>query len=353
VPTVGRAAGDGGGTLAQSAVIDASPTHREVSMTVADVRTLHPLPDPDRRPAGEPALLVENAHKAFGATHALDGVSLELRDGELLALLGPNGAGKTTLIRAIAGRVKLDRGAITLRGGALEPGRPRPELGVVPQEIALYPLLTVRENLEAWGVLQGLRRADVRARVAWALEWTALAERANAIVRTLSGGMKRRLNLACGVLHRPGVILLDEPTVGVDPQSRERMHEMLAELRASGAALLLTTHQLEEAESRCDRVAIVDHGRIVAAGTLRELLSAHAGDARQVAITVDRAPGALPAGAVFEGGRVVAVVTDLGAELAPLLNHLRRDGVRVSDVAVSSRGLHDVFLHLTGRELRE
>jgi len=194
---------------------------------------------------------------------ALDGVSLELREGELLGLLGPNGAGKTTLVRAIAGRVRLDAGTITIDSGAL---------GVVPQEIALYPALTARENLEAFGELNGLRGPTLRERVGWALEWTALAERTKDPVRTFSGGMRRRLNIACGILHRPRVILLDEPTVGVDPQSRERIHDMLDALRADGHTLLLTTHQLDEAEARCSRIVIVDHGRVIADGEPAELI---------------------------------------------------------------------------------
>jgi ABC-type Na+ transport system ATPase subunit NatA len=173
-------------------------------------------------------------------------VSLSLGEGELLGLLGPNGAGKTTLIRAIAGRVRLDGGTISLYGHTLEPERPRPDLGVVPQENALYPLLTARENLETFGQLNGLDGKRLRERVAWALEWSGLAERARSPVRTFSGGMKRRLNLACGVLHEPKLVLLDEPTVGVDPQSRESIYDMLGALRARGTSLLLTTHYLEE-----------------------------------------------------------------------------------------------------------
>src|SRR5512140_3722333 len=239
-------------------------------------------------------LKVQDAKKRFGATQALDGLSLELREGELLGLLGPNGAGKTTLVRALAGRVRLDGGAIELFGRRLSGSEVRDGLGVVPQEIALYPLLTARENLEAFGSFNGLRGAALRDRVAWALDWTGLTERAREPVRRFSGGMKRRLNIACGVLHEPRVILLDEPTVGVDPQSRERIYEMLDRLRAAGSSLLLTTHQLDEAEARCDRIVIQDHGRVVASGTLSELVEHTVGTRRQVSVTVD----ALPSGAV-------------------------------------------------------
>src|SRR3954447_20280749 len=227
-------------------------------------------------------LSVTNARKSFGAVKALDGASLELRKGELLALLGPNGAGKTTLIRAIAGRVRLDAGEIRLLGAPLSPLRTPPELGIVPQEIALYPLLTARENMTAFGELQGLSGTALRSQIDWALERTGLADRASEPVKQFSGGMKRRLNIACGVLHRPRIVLLDEPTVGVDPQSRERIWEMLDKLKQAGTSLVLTTHQPHEAQTRGDRIVIIDHGKTIAAGTFRELVETTVGPGRQV-----------------------------------------------------------------------
>ena len=178
-------------------------------------------------------LSVLGAKKQFGDIAALDGATFDLRQGEMLALLGPNGAGKTTLIRAISGRVRLDSGEIRILGNPLgaageRAGRTPPQLGIVPQEIALYPLLTPRENLHAFGRMQGMGGPDLAARIEWALALTALDDRAKDVVKGFSGGMKRRLNIACGVLHRPGILLLDEPTVGVDPQSRERIYEMLS-----------------------------------------------------------------------------------------------------------------------------
>ena len=300
-------------------------------------------------------LTIRDARKSFGATAALRGVSLELGAGEMLALLGPNGAGKTTLVRAIAGRVSLDSGAIELLGRRLGAGGGREALGVVPQEIALYPLLTARENLEAFGRLHGMPRAALKSRVEWALEWTALADRAREPIKRFSGGMKRRLNIACGVLHEPRVVLLDEPTVGVDPQSRERIHEMLGRLRDAGASLLLTTHQLEEAEGRCDRIVIIDHGEVIAAGTLDELVACTVGQHRQVAIRLDRAPESPFDG--FNGGSagtlLRARVNDVGAELPVLIGRAERAGFRIEDIEVRSPSLQSVFLHLTGRELRE
>jgi ABC-2 type transport system ATP-binding protein len=305
---------------------------------------------------GMTLLAVRDARKAFGAVAALEGASLEQRQGELVGLLGPNGAGKTTLVRAIAGRVRLDAGAVELLGRALAPESPRPELGVVPQEIALYGLLTARENLEVFGRLHGLAAAALRTRVAWALAWTGLEGRDREPVKRFSGGMRRRLNIACGVLHEPRVLLLDEPTVGVDPQSRERIYEMLAALRAGGTSLLLTTHQLDEAERLCDRIVVIDHGRVVASGRLAELVRSTIGEGRRVLLSVDR-PARAPIDGLepedASGTRLGAHVNDVAAELPALLRHAAAAGLEVRDVAVRSPSLHDVFIHLTGRELRE
>lgn len=175
-------------------------------------------------------LTVTDARKSFGPVAALTGATFELRQGELLALLGPNGAGKTTLIRAIAGRVRLDSGEVRVFDRVLDGRFTPPELGIVPQEIALYPLMTARENLDAFGRLHGLAGADLARQIDWVLETAGLADRARESVKQFSGGMRRRLNIACGILHRPKIVLLDEPTVGVDPQSRDRIYDVLAEL---------------------------------------------------------------------------------------------------------------------------
>ena len=306
-------------------------------------------------------LEIRDARKRFGATQALDGVSLSLRAGELLGLLGPNGAGKTTLIRAIAGRVRLDGGTVAMFGRVVADGpsrsaaRPRSELGVVPQENALYPLLNARENLETFGRLNGLEGKKLRERTAWALEWTGLADRALSVVKSFSGGMKRRLNLACGVLHEPKLVLLDEPTVGVDPQSREKIYDMLCALRADGASLLLTTHYLEEAEARCERIVVVDHGRAVAAGTLSELVEQAGLTGRRVRVRLDRPAAVPPAGfrAEGDGAQLSTDIRDVGAELPGLLARLGAAGLVVRDLEVRTASLQSVFLELTGRELRE
>jgi ABC-2 type transport system ATP-binding protein len=309
-------------------------------------------------------LSVVGARKSFGPVKALDGASLELREGELLALLGPNGAGKTTLIRAIAGRVALDAGEIRIFGRPVDGRRTPPELGIVPQEIALYPLMTARENLEMFGRLQGLRGADLVRQVDWALESTGLKERAKEPIRQFSGGMRRRLNIACGILHNPRIVLLDEPTVGVDPQSRDRIYDVLSELTARGVSLLLTTHHLEEAEARCSRTVIIDHGRVIASGTLAELVEQTVGRYRLVTLRLGVSAGQHAAAEIIRGARTIeadgsdprvlrARMHDVAIELPPLLERVRQAGHSVEDVEVKGPSLQSVFIHLTGRELRE
>jgi ABC-2 type transport system ATP-binding protein len=225
----------------------------------------------------------------------------------------------------------------------------------VPQEIALYPLLTARENLEAFGSFNGLRGAALRDRVAWALEWTGLVERSREPIRRFSGGMRRRLNIACGVLHEPRVILLDEPTVGVDPQSRERIYEMLDRLRAGGVSMLLTTHQLDEAEARCERIVIVDHGRVSAGARGGARARDTVGGSRVVAVTLDRAPDTPIEGLTAERDGTLwrGPVRDMDADLAAVLRRVAAAGRTVQDLEVRRPSLQSVFLHLTGRELRE
>jgi ABC-2 type transport system ATP-binding protein len=307
-------------------------------------------------------LSVSDARKSFGSVRALDGASFDLRQGELLALLGPNGAGKTTLIRAVAGRVRLDAGDIRLFDAPVLAGRTPPQLGIVPQEIALYPLMTATENLSAFGSLQGLSGSTLREQVAWALDRTGLTDRANEPVKQFSGGMKRRLNIACGILHRPRVVLLDEPTVGVDPQSRDRIYDMLAELASGGVSLVLTTHHLEEAEARCSRTVIIDHGKVIASGTLAELVDQTVGRYRLVTLRLSDSGVPLAGWLAAQGNaeldavdaRIVrARVRDVAAELPPLLESVRQAGRSVEDVDVRGPSLQSVFIHLTGRELRE
>jgi ABC-2 type transport system ATP-binding protein len=224
-----------------------------------------PLPD-------APALSLRGAAKRYGPVTALAGVSLEIAAGEFFGLLGPNGAGKSTLMSLLSGPRAPDAGEVRIGGRSAADPAARCQLGLVPQGLALYPDLSARENLEVFGALQGLRGPALRERAGELLEAVQLADRARSRVRTFSGGMMRRLNIAAALLHRPQVLLCDEPTVGVDPQSRHAIFELLSQLHRSGVTVVYSTHYMEEAARLCSRIAIIDHGRILALGTVDELL---------------------------------------------------------------------------------
>src|ERR1017187_4244382 len=228
------------------------------------------------------ALEVDALVKRFGDLTAVDGVSLQVRAGECLGLLGPNGAGKSTLIRSMVGRVIADAGTIQVFGAPADSTAARNSLGWIPQELALYPRLTSRENLQSFGRYHGLSGATLEEAVNRCLGWSTLTDRAGELVKNLSGGMKRRLNMAAGLIHQPKLVLMDEPTVGVDPQSRNHIFEMIEKLRDEGMSIIYTTHYMEEAERLCDRVAIVDHGKIIALGTNAELVQNAFGSRSQV-----------------------------------------------------------------------
>ncbi len=295
--------------------------------------------------------------KLYGSLVALDGVSLQLREGEILGLLGPNGAGKTTLVRSLVGRVKPDAGELKLFG--VEAGeREQQRLGWVPQELAIYPKLTARDNLSAFGRYQGLQGAALEAAIARGLQWASLQDRAGDIAGTFSGGMKRRLNLAAGVIHQPRVVLMDEPTVGVDPQSRDHIFTMIEALRTEGVSIIYTTHYLEEAERFCDRIAVIDHGKVIAEGTKDELVRRYLGAMTRITITCGEDVPAqiaerLGASASVSGNLLQVTAVDPAHDVGNLLTMLRDAGVGVRDLALKAPSLEDVFLHLTGRGLRE
>ncbi|SED71978.1 ABC transporter ATP-binding protein [Ruania alba] len=307
-------------------------------------------------------LVVTDVERRFGDLTAVDGVSLAIRQGETFGLLGPNGAGKTTTITMIAGLLAPNRGSITVAGERIGPSAVavKRHIGLVPQDLALYPDLKGRENLRYFARLQGLRGADLKHRVDEVLDVVGLSDRAKDPVKEYSGGMKRRLNIAVGLLHRPSLLILDEPTVGVDPQSRNAILESVEALSGEGMAVLYTTHYMEEAERLCDRIAIIDSGRIQAAGTRSELIRllgssdqvrlTGAGDLRAAAGAVTQVRGVEHADVVDT--ELLVTATDAPSALAAIVtaasNHLE-----LADVEITRPDLEQVFLHLTGKALRD
>jgi linearmycin/streptolysin S transport system ATP-binding protein len=302
-------------------------------------------------------LRVDAVVKRFGKVTAVDGITLELRSGECLGLLGPNGAGKSTLIRSIVGRVIPDAGAITIFGAPADSPAARNSLGWIPQELALYPRLTCSENLQSFGRYHGLGGAALEQAVAGCLGWATLTDRASELVKNLSGGMKRRLNMAAGLIHQPKLVLMDEPTVGVDPQSRNHIFEMIEKLHAEGMSLIYTTHYMEEAERLCDRVAIIDHGKIIALGTHADLVRTAFGSRSQVLARFAGADERVTAWVAQRGGHVVdgaaQFTIEHPAEIGALLEASSKAGLELIDVSIRKPNLESVFLHLTGRELRD
>jgi len=288
--------------------------------------------------------------KSFGAILAVDGVSFEIRAGETFGLLGPNGAGKTTTIHMLVGVLRPDAGRVAIDGQP-DPTRAavRRKIGIAPQALSLYDELTGGENLALFGRLYGLRGRVLREYVERAIEFAGLADRRKHRVKTYSGGMKRRLNLATALMHDPPVLLCDEPTVGVDPQSRNRIFEGIERLRAEGRTILYTTHYMEEAQRLCDRVAIVDHGRVLALDTIENLIAAHGG--KSVVTAELEQPPADPSlvGGVLKG-------TSLRIDTAEPLEEIGRlaaAGVKFATLHVDRPDLETVFLALTGRRLRD
>jgi len=278
-------------------------------------------------------LMVEGLHFSYGERRAVDGLSLELRPGEILGLLGPNGAGKSTLMALLCGLLLPAAGRVRVLGGDPCDPRIRARLGLAPQELALYDELSARENLDFFGRIQGLRGTRLSGRCAAVLEETGLAGRARDRVGTFSGGMKRRLNLAVALLHEPALLLLDEATAGVDPQSRLALFELVENQRAAGRGVLYATHYMEEAQRLCDRVAIVDQGRLLALDTVPALLAAH-GSSQLEAV---------------RGSETLHVETrDPLADLARL-----QAAGPLDSFTLRQPDLEQVFLRLTGRHLRD
>jgi len=305
---------------------------------------------------------VRELSKRYGSITAVDGVSFDIREGEVFSLLGPNGAGKSTSIGMLSALIEPTGGDARI-GGLSVRGRSaalRRQFGVVPQEIALYEELSAKDNLLFWGRLYGLRGADLRRRIKAILEKVGLADRAGSAVKTLSGGMKRRLNVAAGLLHDPRLIFMDEPTVGIDPQSRRSVLDLILRLKREGTTILYTTHYMAEAEELSDRVGIIDHGKLLAVGTCREL-SAGIGGNEQLRVALagkeegerlSKSLRAMPGLSVeSDGARVTVTAPRVRELIAGIVEAAAAARATLRDIEIREADLETVFLAYTGREL--
>lgn len=309
------------------------------------------------------AIEVLDLHKSFGETQAVQGVNFEVGQGEIFSLLGPNGAGKTTTISMLSCLLRPDQGDARVMGHSISTDAMgvKSVLGVVPQEIALYEDLTARENLTFWGKMYGLRGPALKSRVGEVLDVIGLRDRANERVGKYSGGMKRRVNIGLALLHKPKVIYMDEPTVGIDPQSRRNILDSVVALKDQGMTVLYTTHYMEEAQELSDHIAIMDHGKMMACGTHAELVKL-VGQQTRIDLTVNaNAAGVMAewrnvAGVEHvsaEDGLITALVDDSNLVLPRLFETVARHSARITSVDIQEPNLEAVFLHLTGRALRD
>jgi ABC-2 type transport system ATP-binding protein len=309
-------------------------------------------------------LVAEHLGKRFGAVEALRDVGFVAHAGEVLGLLGPNGAGKSTAVGIIAGLVRPDRGTVRIGGDlvGLDAAPVKRRIGLVPQEIALFDELPARMNLRFFGALYGLAGRQLEARIVEVLELVRLTDRGGDLAREFSGGMRRRLNIGAALLHDPRVLLLDEPTVGVDPQSRNAIFETIQSLADSGRTVLYTTHYMEEIERLCRRIVVIDHGRVLADDTLAGVL-ARAPMANRLILRYDSPPdaaallelAALPCVTATKlvDGELVVLAADLGAAAPRVLECLAARGFRCQALTSRRPNLEDAFLALTGRSLRD
>jgi ABC-2 type transport system ATP-binding protein len=309
------------------------------------------------------AIQVQGLTKAYGKLQAVAGVNFDVQAGEIFSLLGPNGAGKTTIISMLSTLLRPDQGDALVMGHSIlkDPMGVRSVLGVVPQEIALYEDLSARENLTFWGKMYGLRGELLKDRVDELLNIIELTGRAEERVGKFSGGMKRRVNIAVALLHKPQVIYMDEPTVGIDPQSRRNILDSIVALKNQGMTVLYTTHYMEEAEELSDNIAIMDHGKLIAKGTQSELVKTVGqmsridltlgGENEQLLMAWRAIPGIHEVSK--EGDHLIALVDDSNQALPRLFDATSALGLRIQSVNIQEPNLESVFLHLTGRALRD
>ncbi len=294
--------------------------------------------------------------KDYGDRTAVKALDLVVKKGEILGLLGPNGAGKTTTISMACGVITPTRGRVVVSGTDLakQPRVAKAKLGYVPQDLALYEELSATQNLTYFAALYGIHGALAAERVTWALGVVGLGDRATDVVKTYSGGMQRRLNIAAGLVHKPELLVLDEPTVGVDPQSRNHIFETVRTLRASGMTVIYTSHYMEEVEALCDRVAIMDGGAIAALGTIPELVAKYAGKGIEIEIAGDVAAAETAAAAHATVTREHSVLrVEPTAGLAPVIAAIEASGVTIARIESRQASLETAFLALTGKALRD
>ena len=310
-----------------------------------------------------PAIEVLDLKKSFGENHAVQGVSFEVAQGEIFSLLGPNGAGKTTTISMLSCLLRPNDGDARIMGHSIRSDQVgvKSVLGVVPQEIALYEDLTARENLSFWGKMYGLRGSKLKSRVDEVLDVIGLRDRAGDRVGKYSGGMKRRVNIGVALLHKPKVIYMDEPTVGIDPQSRRNILDSVVKLKNEGMTVLYTTHYMEEAQELSDHIGIMDHGKLIACGTGDELVKL-VGQQTRIDLTLNADGGTVMnlwqsiegvSRVSTEEGVVTVLVTDSNLVLPHLFEAAARLSIRITSVDIREPNLEAVFLHLTGRALRD
>lgn len=313
----------------------------------------------------EPILITKDLQKSYGEIEAVKNVSFSVLRGEIFSLLGPNGAGKTTTISMLSSLIKPTSGTAEIAGYDLpqDAMQVRQIIGIVPQEIALYDELSARQNLKFWGQMYGMGGKTLKQRIDELLEQVNLAERANDRIETYSGGMKRRINIAVGLLHKPQLLFMDEPTVGIDPQSRRRILDMVKELRDAGITILYTTHYMEEAEELSDRVGIIDQGGLVALGTQKELtrlvdeqetLRLHFGEGHAAngnSELFDDIEGVYHTRSL--DGELVLSVNEAISTLPAVVARANANGLQIRSIDIEEPNLEAVFLHLTGKALRD
>jgi ABC-2 type transport system ATP-binding protein len=310
-------------------------------------------------------LEVKNLVKKYGNFTAVNGISFNIEEGEIFSLLGPNGAGKTTTISCLSTLYSPTSGDASICGHSVtrDPMAVRNVIGVVPQDLALYEDLTARENLTFWGQMYGLSGKELNSRIEEVLEQIGLADKAKSRIKTFSGGMKRRVNIGVGLLHKPRLLFMDEPTVGIDPQSRRAILDSVKALNKAGMTVLYTTHYMEEAQELSDRVGIIDHGELIALGTQAELtkqvgetdtLVLHVGeteDPQPLADTLKNLAGVTRADVT---DHEVTIITPSAEELlAPAVTRANEMGIKIHSIDIREPNLEAVFLHLTGRALRD